>query len=54
MNTNTLKCACLNCICEIDKVNAIYVDNNYFCTTACATNHADGMGCGCDNSCPCG
>jgi len=42
-----MKCACEPCLCIVSTDSAIEKDNKFYCSEACANNHAEGHdGCG--------
>lgn len=48
-----LKCACDSCLCIVDISSAVHKSDRYYCSNACANDHAEGAtgcahsGCGC-------
>lgn len=47
-----MKCACEPCICVVNLSDAISKEGKYYCSTACAEGHKNGVGCGC-SGCEC-
>ncbi len=53
MSSQSVKCACDRCLCEVSLVSAISRNNQYYCSEGCANGHAEGKGCS-KSSCGCG
>ncbi len=41
-----MKCACPNCLCIVNLKGAIMVQDQPYCSDACAQGHPQGQGCG--------
>jgi hypothetical protein len=41
-----MKCACSDCLCIVDLSDAVMKDGKAYCSNACASGHAEGVGCG--------
>ena len=52
MTTNTIKCACDRCLCEVSIESAITKNSKYYCSEGCANGHLDNQGCS-QSSCGC-
>jgi len=49
----SMKCACPSCSCTVEQKDAIMVQDQPYCSDACAQGHPDGQGCG-HSGCGCG
>ncbi|WP_072562855.1 metallothionein [Granulibacter bethesdensis] len=45
MSATTIKCACPDCVCEVEQGKGIQRDGQTYCDEACASHHKDGSGC---------
>jgi hypothetical protein len=41
-----MKCACPSCLCVVNLETAVMVNNQPYCSDACAQGHPQGTGCG--------
>lgn len=44
--TQTVPCACEDCVCEVRVERAVTRGARHYCSEACADHHPDGAGCG--------
>jgi metallothionein len=41
-----MKCACPSCLCIVNLADAVMMDDQPYCSEACAQGHPQGTGCG--------
>ncbi|MAN19547.1 MAG: conjugal transfer protein TrbI [Synechococcus sp. EAC657] len=53
MMSTALRCACSECVCEVESSTAVVRDGQHFCSDACATGHPNQEPCHGTGSCGC-